>query len=249
MTVEAGVARVVLDRPPLNLVDTAMLEALGNLCRGPLRDGGVRVVVLSGAAGVFSAGADVAELSDPRRRLGMLKLGRSALADLAALEVPVIAQLQGQVLGGGLELALAADLRWAEPEARLGLPEVGLGILPAWGGTQRLPRVVGAARALEMLWCQERLDAAEALAIGLVTRVVPRAQLGERVLDLARRIARGAPLAQRAAKRAVLEGLERGLGPGLALEERELLRLAETQDAAEGLRAFRERRAPDFSGR
>lgn len=249
LAVVGGVAQVTLDRPPLNLLDAEMLEALVFLAQGPLAAPEVRAVLLSGGGGVFSAGADVAALADPRSRLRLFQLGRRALGLIAALGVPVIALLEGSVLGGGLELALTADLRWAAAHASLGLPEVGLGIMPAWGGTQRLPRIIGSGRALELMWTHERLTAAQALQLGLVTRVLPEGQPGPQARELAARLAQGAPLAQRAAKRAVRAGLETSLESGLDLEATELMRLMASEDAAEGLRSFLERRAPVFSGR
>ena len=162
---------------------------------------------------------------------------------------PIIAAIRGFALGGGLELALACDIRIAAEDAQLGLTEVNLAIIPGGGGTQRLPRVVGRGKALEMILTGERVPAAEALRIGLVERVVPVAELMPAALGLARTIADKAPIALRYAKEAVVSGLGMSLADGLRLENDLSTLLRTTEDRAEGARAFVEKRKPRWSGR
>lgn len=173
---------------------------------------------------------------------------RALLDGLEALPQVVVAALNGAALGGGLELALACDLRVAAEGALMGLPEVGLGIIPGGGGTQRLPRLIGAGRALDLILTGRRVGAAEALAMGLVTAVAPAARLGEEALALAHRVAANAPVSLRQAKRAVAEGRHLPLAEALDLEHRLYQACLPTQDRQEALRAFAEKRPPVFTG-
>jgi enoyl-CoA hydratase/carnithine racemase len=214
-------------------------------------DRSLRVVVLRGAgARAFCAGADLKEragMSDAEVAAFHAAL-RALLDGLAALPQPVVAALNGAALGGGLELALACDLRIAAEGIEVGLPEVGLGIIPGGGGTQRLPRLVGVARAKELILTGRRVPAAEALALGLVTAVVPPGRLDEEALALAARVARNAPVSLRQAKRAIDGGLHLPLAEGLALEHRLYQDCLPTEDRREALRAFAEKRPPVFTG-
>ncbi len=248
-----GVATVTLNRPDvLNAQNNAMrLELVDAFSR--LRvDGGVRVIVVTGAGGrAFSAGADIREFLEPpvptrfreeRKRL-------DCRGEMDRCLQPIIAAIRGYALGGGLELALACDIRIAAEDAQLGLTEINLGIIPGGGGTQRLPRLVGRGKALEMILTGARVPAAEALRLGLVERVVPVAELMPASQALARSIAEKAPVALRYAKEAVVSGLGLPLGDGLRLENDLSTLLRTTEDRVEGARAFVEKRKPKWSGR
>jgi enoyl-CoA hydratase len=174
--------------------------------------------------------------------------GNRVIDRLAALPCPVLVAINGFAFGGGLELALAGDLLYASDKAQLGLPEVGLGIHPGFGGTQRLPRRVGVGRAKDLTFTGRTVGAEEALRIGLVDAVVPAAQLQEHVLGVARAIAQKAPLAVAGAKASIDQGLGMDLAGGLAVEQESVVLLFATKDKAEGLAAFVERRTPSFKG-
>ena len=248
-----GVAVVTLDRPQvLNAMNEAMRRELTRCFEGLVADEQVRAVVVTGAgARAFSAGADVREFVEPlvpvrfreqRRRLDFrLAMDRCPQ--------PLVAAINGYALGGGLELALACDIRVAAADARLGLTETTLGIIPGGGGTQRLPRLVGRGKALELILTGARIDAAEALRIGLVERVAPAGQALAVATELAREIAARAPLATRYAKEAVVKGLELPLADGLRLENDLSTLLRTTEDRLEGARAFLEKRPPRWTGR
>jgi enoyl-CoA hydratase len=204
-----------------------------------------RVVVLAGSARAFSVGADLRE--------GFADGGASpwleTLDALAGLPIPVIAAVEGHCLGGGLELALCCDLRIAGAGATFAVPEVKRGLFPSAGGTQRLPRLVGASRAKQLLFTGDAVDAATAERWGLVNEVVPEGQAERRAAELARTLAAGAPLALRAVKRLVDESAELPLDAGLALEQERIGPVVASEDVGEGVRAFFERRPPAFRGR
>jgi enoyl-CoA hydratase/carnithine racemase len=211
----------------------------------------VRCAIISGEQGVFAAGADVRAIAanSPAENLAYNKLIVEAIAAVESLSVPTIAAIDGPALGGGLELALACTLRVASTAARLGFPEVRLGILPGAGGTERLPRVIGVGPALRMLLTGRPVGAEEALALGLVQEVAEPAAVMEMAERHAHDIATAAPLAVAAIKRAVAGGIDEKLERAHAISEQELARLLETSDSREGLAALLERRAPAFEGR
>ena len=248
---DAHVATVTLARPEAhNALSTALCEALLDALEEVAADGGVRAVVLAGEGPSFCTGADLKErrgksLAFMRRHNRLIAGAANAIA---ALPQPVVAALHGYVLGGGAELALACDFRVAAEGCRIGFPETALGIIPGAGGTQRLPRLVGPTAAKELIFTGRRLDAAEALRIGLVSEVAPEGRAGEAARALAARIAASAPLAVAAAKRAIDDGLDASLAAGLALEYRSQLALYASADWQEGLAAFAEKRAPKFRG-
>jgi enoyl-CoA hydratase len=248
-----GVAVVTLNRPDvLNAMNEAMRGDLLRCFTALETDDDVRVIVVTGAGGrAFSAGADIREFveaqaptrfRETRRRLDF----RSAMDRCPQ---PILAAIGGYALGGGLELALACDLRIASEDAQLGLTEVNLAIIPGGGGTQRLPRLVGRGKALEMILTGARVSAAEALRIGLVERVVPAGQALAAAMELARTLAARAPVALRYAKEAVVKGLALPLADGLRLENDLATLLRTTEDRLEGARAFLEKRAPRWTGR
>ena len=219
-----GVARVTLNRPDvLNAVNMRMRDELWEVAGAIRDDPDVRVVIFKGAGDrAFSAGADVSEFGtapsyvESRRA----RRQRDLWGLILSLEVPLIAAIHGYALGAGIELALCCDLRIAAGDARLGLPEVGLGYIPSAGGTQTLPRHVPSGIAMQMILTGDPIDAATALRCGLVQRVVPRERLYDEAESLARTLASRGPLALQLAKRAVVEGLELPLAAGLALERR-----------------------------
>jgi len=250
--IEGSVATVTINRPDkrnaLNgATRTQFMEAVDRLQANEA----VRVVVVTGAGETaFVAGADVAEFADrtPMEQLSVMKR-RTVYQAVEAFPKPVIAAINGYCLGTGCELAMACDIRIAADSAKLGQPEVKLGIMPGGGGTQRLPRLVGMGRALKLLLTGDIISAQEALAIGLVDEVVAASELTRRVRELAERIAQRSPVAVRLIKQAVRASARMPLGEGLRLET-SLFGLAfASQDKAEGIAAFLEKRTPDFKGR
>lgn len=211
-----------------------------------------RAVILTGAGErAFCAGADLKEragMSEAEVRAFLAQLGR-VLRAMESSDCVFIAAINGAALGGGTELALACDFRVAAPTAELGLTEVQLGIIPGGGGTQRLPRLVGPARAKDLILTGRRINAAEALAIGLVQRLAPEGRLLEVAHGLAEQVGANAPLAVAAAKHAIDEGLALGLEEALALEQRQYEKVLASEDRLEGLAAFAEKRPPRFRGR
>lgn len=224
-----------------------LMEALDQL----ELDGSVRVVVITGAGDrAFVAGADIGEFAGrtPIEQRSAME-GRRVFEAVAAFPRPVIASINGYALGGGCELALACDLRIAARSARLGQPEVNLGILPGGGGTQRLPRLVGMGRAMRLILTGELIDAEEAERIGLVDEVVDDGSLRERTRDLAASIARHSPLALKLIKEAVRASAEMPLEAGLRLERELFITAFSSEDRTEGVSAFLEKRTPEFSGK
>lgn len=200
----------------------------------------------------FAAGADITEINavkTPAEGVELAMRGQNAIAALEALSKPVIAAINGFALGAGCELALACDIRLAADSAKLGLPEVGLGILPGCGGTQRLPRLVGKGMAKLLIYTGDLVEAAQASEIGLVEKVVPAASLMEEAFALAEKIASKAPIGVSLAKRAIEEGMECDLKRGLHIEVQSFAILCSTEDRLEGTRAFIEKRKPSFKGR
>jgi enoyl-CoA hydratase len=248
-----GVVTVTLDRPAVhNAMNDGMRRELTRCFTELASRDEAHVIVVTGAGErAFSAGADIREFVEPlvpvrfraqRRRLDF----RQAMDRCPQ---PIIAAIRGYAFGGGLELALACDIRIAGEDAQLGLTEINLAIIPGGGGTQRLPRLVGRGKALEMILTGARLPAAEALGIGLVERVVPATEVLPTALDLARTLAAKAPVALRYAKEAVVKGLELPLADGLRLEGDLSTLLRTTEDRVEGARAFLEKRRPRWTGR
>jgi methylglutaconyl-CoA hydratase len=234
-----------------NAISRAMLQGLeGNLAR-IADDRALRCVVVTGAGDkAFCAGADLKERAAMSEAdVHQFHQGlRGALRAIEASPQVFVAAVNGAALGGGLELALACDLRIASDAAELGLPEVGLGIIPGGGGTQRLPRLVGVSRAKDLVLTGRRIGAAEALAMGLVAALAPAQRVREDAIALAERVARNAPVSLRQAKRAIDGGLHLPLEEALDLENRLYQDCLKTKDRTEALRAFAEKRAPVFTG-
>ena len=247
------VAVITLDRPAVfNALNADVLRRLDQAHRDLLADPVTRAIVITGAGGkAFSAGADLDEIStvDVDRADAFVGYGQQVFRRLELSPVPVIAAVNGLALGGGFELVLSCAFSVFSTTASVGLPESGLGLIPGYGGTQRLARLVGAGPALELMLTGQPVSAAEALRLGLVNRVVPAAALREEVETLARTIASKPPIAARYIIEAVNKGLQMSMPEGLAFEAALFGLVASTEDMREGTRAFLEKRKPEFKGR
>jgi enoyl-CoA hydratase/carnithine racemase len=239
---DEAIATIKLGRPPMNALNAQVQAEIAAAADEVSADPAVRAVVLYGGPKVFAAGADIKEMSDlsyAEMAAGSQRLQASFTA-VAKIPKPVVAAITGYALGGGLELALCADFRVAGQSARVGQPEILLGIIPGAGGTQRLPRLIGPARAKDIIFTGRFVDAAEALAIGLVDRVVPDEEVYDAARGLVARYATGPALALRAAKQAVDAGLETDLDTGLEIERLQFAGLFATEDQRAGMRSFTE---------
>jgi len=251
--VSDGIARVTLNRPDkLNALNGVVIAELGDAVGHVEGDPGVRGVILTGAGPkAFVAGADISEIAEQGATEGKARAltGQQVFRRLERCGKPVIAAVNGFALGGGCELAMACHLRVASETAKFGQPEVKLGIGPGYGGTVRLPRLVGKGRALELPRRRQMIDAQEAWRIGLVNRVVPADRLLDEAEQLLRSILENGPLAIRACLEAVDAGLEMSLDQALLLEANHFGLLSGTRDMREGTRAFMEKRKPVFQGK
>jgi enoyl-CoA hydratase/carnithine racemase len=251
LAIDGQIATITLNRPTkLNALDPEMLALLARYCDQIEREQAVRVVLLTGAGDrAFCVGADITAWS-ALQALDMWRIwipeGHRAFERVGRLRQPVLAVLNGYTFGGGLELALAADLRLAAEQVELAFPECGIGTIPGWGGTQRLPALIGPSRAKQMIFTGKRIDAATAERWGLVNEVAPREALMAQALDLAREIAARAPLAVQMAKQAIDCGA--GTATSLGLEALAGALAATTIDGREGVASFRERRPAQFEG-
>ncbi|MFF3854008.1 enoyl-CoA hydratase-related protein [Micromonospora sp. NPDC002575] len=246
-----GIGTIRLDRPPMNALNKQVQEELRAAAAEATADPGVRAVIVYGGEKVFAAGADIKEMAvmsyvDMAERAADLS---SALGAFARIPKPVVAAITGYALGGGCELALACDWRVVAEDAKLGQPEIKLGVIPGAGGTQRLARLVGPARAKDLIMSGRMVDAQEALRIGLADRVVPAADVYAAAVELVTPYLNGPAQALRAAKLAVDAGLDMDLTSGLAWETQLFAALFATDDRREGMAAFVEKRKPDFTGR
>jgi len=240
LEVDEAIGTIRLDRPPMNALNARVQEELRAAALEATERTDVRAVVLYGGEKVFAAGADIKEMhtmsyTDMVERSAHLQ---SAFTAVARIPKPVVAAVAGYALGGGCELALCADLRFAAEDARLGQPEIQLGIIPGAGGTQRLARLVGPAKAKDMIFTGRFVNAAEALAIGLVDRVLPTDEVYEAAHGWAAQFAQGPAYALRAAKTAVDRGLESDLDTGLEIERLQFAGLFATQDKRIGFESF-----------
>ncbi len=249
---EDGVAVLTIDRQDkLNALNPQVVEEIGQSLL-ELESEGPRVVIVTGAGErAFVAGADISEMSSmsPMEAKGFAELGHAALALLDRSPVPTIAAVNGFALGGGCEIALACDIRVASRNALFGFPEVGLGILPGMGGTQRAPRLLGPAIAKELIFTGRRIDADEAHRIGLVNRVVGEGEALSAAREIAAEIAANGPLAVRHAKAAANRAQDVDIISGLEYEADQFALLFSTEDAREGMGAFMEKRKAEFEGK
>jgi enoyl-CoA hydratase len=251
LTVEVleQVRLITLQRPEaLNALNTQLLSELAEQLGIAGADSATRVVVITGSRKAFAAGADINEMAE-RDLVGILNDPRlAAWQRITAFSKPLIAAINGYALGGGCELAMHADILIAGSDARFGQPEINLGIMPGAGGTQRLMRAVGKSLAMQMVLTGEPIDARQAQQAGLVSEITEPELTVERALAIAQRIASKAPLAVRLAKEALLKAQDTDLASGLRFERYAFTLLAGTQDRAEGIAAFQEKRQPRFTG-
>ena len=240
LEVADGIGTIRLDRPPVNALNDQVRDELAAAASSASASAEVRAVILYGGEKVFAAGADIKQMADADYAAMADRAGRlqAALSLVAGIGKPVVAAITGYALGGGLELALAADFRVAGETARLGQPEILLGVIPGAGGTQRLPRLIGPARAKDIVYTGRFVPAAEAHEIGLVDKVVPDAEVYQAACELVARYATGPAVALRAAKQAIDAGLEVDLDSGLEIERLHFAALFATEDQCTGMRSF-----------
>jgi enoyl-CoA hydratase/carnithine racemase len=240
LTVSDGVGTIRLDRPKMNALNVQVQEEIRAAATAAAEDDAVRAVIIYGGERVFAAGADIKEMADMSyadmaKRSGPLQ---SSLSAVAAIPKPTVAAITGYALGGGCELALCADYRIAADDAKLGQPEILLGIIPGAGGTQRLSRLVGPSKAKDLIYTGRFVDAAESLAIGLVDKVVPAADVYAAAVAWASQFSRGAAMALRAAKESIDSGLGVDLTTGLEIERQQFAALFATEDRTIGMKSF-----------
>jgi enoyl-CoA hydratase len=251
-TDRGAVRQITVNRPDkLNALNRETIGELTLAFRQAAQDDAIRVVVLAGAGEkAFVAGADISEMTgwSPVKAQAASRAGQDLMLTIERLGKPVIAKIQGYALGGGMELAMACHLRVASDKARFGQPEIGLGLIPGFGGTQRLTRLTGRGVALELCLLGQQIDAARAERVGLVTRVVAADELDATVDTLADQLAAAAPLALKGILDAVIEGGECAIDQGLAFETQGFAIAFSTDDMREGTGAFLERRKPAFKG-
>lgn len=250
--VEEGVATITFNRPKaLNALNTALLGEFSQALDTVAADDHIRVLILTGAGDkAFVAGADISELAtyNPLTAKNFAQNGHSIFARLQALPIAVIAAVNGFALGGGTEIAIACDFIYASENAKFGQPEINLGLIPGFGGTQRLPRLIGANRAKELVFTGKMISAAEAEKIGLANKVVPQDQLMAEVMQTAREIASKGKVSLRAAKDAINRGLDADLATGIHIEVEGFGMCYASSDAKEGTSAFLEKRKAAFKG-
>lgn len=251
--VSEGIMTITVSRPKaLNALNTATLENLDRAVGDAEADDSVRVVIVTGSGEkAFVAGADIAEMSELSTLAGreMALLGQRVFSHIENIDKPVIAAVNGYALGGGCELAMCCDIRVAAENAKFGQPEVNLGIIPGFGGTQRLPRLVGKGMAKYLIMTGETVDASEALRIGLVDRVAPQTELMDCARGIAQTIMKKAPVAVCLAKHAINRGLDMDLASGIAYEAEAFATTFSTVDRVEGMKAFLAKKAADFQGK
>ncbi len=245
-----GVGTVLLQRPPMNALNLQMQMEIRDLAREIAGRRDIGAVVIHGGPKVFAAGADIKEMADMSYQ-DMLHASvalQDCFTAVARIPQPTVAAITGYALGGGCELALCCDLRIAADDARLGQPEITLGIIPGAGGTQRLPRLIGVSRAKDLILTGRHVGAEEALEMGLVNAVVPAGEAYESALKLARKLAAGPAIALRAAKEAVDHGMDVDLATGLDIERVRFAGLFATEDQRIGMAAFIAKQPPEFTG-
>ncbi len=251
ITIEDGVAFVKINRPPVNALGAQLLDELEQAIDALGNNPHAKVIILaSGIPNVFIAGVDLkemAQLTDPEAILNVVRRGQAVFNKIEKSEKPVIAAIQGVCVGGGQELVMACHIRIASDRTRFAQPEITLGIIPGFGGSQRLPRIVGASRAAELILSGDVITPQEAFRIGLVNRVVSDGALLKTAKELGKKIARHGLPAIRASMRAITRGLDLPLTEGLKVEQEEFKSITSTQDMKEGIRAFIEKRQPKFT--
>jgi enoyl-CoA hydratase len=250
--IEEKIAWVTIDNPPLNALNHALMGELSSVFKELEQNEDVHIVILRGGGEkAFAAGADIKQFPsmDPTLAQKFSSEGQGVFNQIEDFKGPVIAAIHGFALGGGCELAMACDIRVASEDAKFGQPEVNLALIPGYGGTQRMPRLIPTGKAKELIYSGEMIDAMEASRIGLVDRIAKREDLFDEAKKLARKILSKGPLAIKAAKKAINEGLTLPQREGLRLESRYFGELFSTEDKNEGAMAFLEKRKPVFKGK
>jgi enoyl-CoA hydratase/carnithine racemase len=237
---DGGVALLRLNRPPMNPLSIALLNELRDAATALASDVSVKAVVVAGSEKALAAGADISELNGQAGARASADAFRGAFDAVASIPRPVIAAIRGYALGGGCELALTCDLRVGAETSRVGQPEILLGVIPGAGGTQRLARLIGPARAKELVWSGRQVRAEEALALGILDRVVPSDEVDENALHWAAQLGQGAVVAMGLAKRVIDDGLGRRLSKGLDMEADAFVEVFGTDDARVGVASFLE---------
>jgi len=243
------IAAITINRPDvLNALNTETLKELEYTIDNVKEDKDIRALIITGEGKAFVAGGDISEMSEfsPDDAYKFSQLGNNVFMQIQNLPVPVLAAVNGYALGGGCELAMACDIRWASDKAKFGQPEVGLGLIPGFGGTQRLARIVGISRAKEIIFTGKMIDAKEAYEIGLVSKILPNDELLNGVNKLAEEIASKSPFAVQLAKRTVNTGINLSLENALRLEEEAFGMSFSSPQAKEGTKAFLEKRKPEW---
>ncbi len=251
VSVEDRIATLTIDHPPANAFNRQVVEELEAAFDEVTANDEVKAIIITGAGQFFVAGADINEIYEvkdkPEEALAFIQRGKNLFNKIEASQKPVIAAINGRfALGGGNELAMACHIRIAEDGVRIGQPEINLGVIPGWGGTQRLSRIVGKGKALEMMLTGDHITAQEAYRIGLVNKVVPTGRVLKEAKGLAKRIVSKSALPIAAIIRAVNEGLDKDLQGGLEVETEQFVALQGSEDMEEGLKAFLEKRRPQF---
>jgi enoyl-CoA hydratase len=249
--ISGATAVVTFNRPAvLNAMNTETVQELGAAVTVLEQNPQVRVIILTGAGRAFIAGADISEINSktPSQAREYSELGHRVMQQMQSLKKPFIASVNGFALGGGTEVVLSCDITIASEQAKFGLPETVLGVIPGWGGTQRAARLIGTAKTKELIFTGEIIDARRALEIGLINRIVPHEQLIDVTMGLAQKIAEQGPLALAMAKKVINEGIEKNLNDACRLETEAFSSLFSTQDQQEGMKAFLEKRKPIFTG-
>jgi enoyl-CoA hydratase/carnithine racemase len=247
---EESWAVITLNRPPANAISETLMRELNAALDGLERDDTVRSVIITGQGDrIFCAGADLGSAFSGEAVDAFIRFGNGVLRKIERFPKPVIAAINGHALGGGCEIAMACHLRVLKETARMGQTESNLGIIPGYGGTQRLPRLIGRTKALEFLILGTQIPAAECLALGLVNRLAKEGQTLDEARALARQIARRPPIATRLILEVVDDGLEAPIDQALERETRAFMQTLRTEDAAEGIQAFFAKREPEFKGR
>ncbi|UCH33789.1 MAG: enoyl-CoA hydratase/isomerase family protein [Armatimonadota bacterium] len=250
LSIEDGIATVVVNHPPVNSLSTPVIQDMMGAFNEIKGDASVKAVIITGAGMFFIAGADIKEISeikDPKHGAELAGRGQKFFREIELMDIPVIAAINGMCLGGGTELAMACHMRIASDRAKIGQPEINLGIIPGFGGTQRFPRLAGTGKAYEVILSGEPITAAEAKAVGLVNRVVPEAEVMKQAKGLAQRIAAKSKQAISRSMQAIRDGIAMSVDDGLALENRLFGDICETKDMREGVSAFLEKRQPKFT--
>lgn len=251
-SVEDAVATVVINNPPANALSTPVMNEIEETFSELASNAGVKVVVFTGSGTFFITGADIREIASiesASKGQALTAKGQGIFNKIEDMKKPVVAAINGMCLGGGLELAMACHMRVASERARFGQPEINLGIIPGFGGTQRLARLTGKSKAMELILTGDMITSQEAKAIGLVNKVVPDSEVLKQAQGLAKKIASKGQVAVRLALEAIQKGLQMPLADGLALESRLFGQVCETQDMKEGLSAFMQKRQPKFQDR